>query len=321
MSSQTELLSAYLIMGEDELRKGKALEHMDARLVKAGGDPSFDKEVFDGEQSVDPSEVRASLDLLPFMSEFRLVVIKNVDKASKAVQDTLTEYLAAPAPTTVLIMTALKVAKNTRLYKACAKIGDKAVLEYEKKTIRDLPQEVQKMALAHGVSIYPDAVDLLIRYIGDSTLMLDNEIKKLAVAILPKKTIEAQDVATLVTRTSEVKPWDFTQAIGVRDAANAMRLLSLMPSQNLIGLFTLTVSRLRELLVTKTLDAKGKGAQLAQELGLQNWQVKNHHAWARNYTEDELRDALISAVDCEIALKTTPDKETAFKTWILSFCN
>ena len=70
----------------------------------------------------------------------------------------------------------------------------------------------------------------------------------------------------------------------------------------------------------KALAQRGQAGMLASELGLQAWQVKNFPAWARNYTMDELVDAMRSAPDCERALKSSPDKDAAFQGWVLSFC-
>lgn len=314
------LLPAYLMVGGDELKQRSALARLDARLEATGGDPEFNREVLDGTNPPEEAQLRAMLDTLPFGSDFRLVVLKDVDKAPKATTEALVSYLGNPCPSTVLAMTAAKLPKSTRLYKAVAALGATAVLDCAPKKRREIPQQVVGMARSRGKAMDVQAADLLVRLLGESTLMLDNEVGKLAVALGSKPIIEESDVRRLVTRVSEVKPWDFLDAVAQRDPAQAARMLSLMPSQSPVGLFSLTVTRLRELVCAKALARRGSTQSLASELGLQAWQVKNHAAWARNYTMDELTAALRSAPACEEALKTLPDKQLSFQRWVFSFC-
>lgn len=313
------LLHAYLMVGEDELKQRTALERLEKRLA-ASGEAEFNQDVLDGASLSDAALLRSSLDTLPFASDFRLVIIKGVDKAPKATRDMLADYLASPNPTTVLAMTCAKMPKSTRLYKAVAKLDEKAVMDCAPKKRWELPPQVAGMARTRGKQMDPEAAELLVRLVGESTTMLDTEVRKLASTIGDRANITAADVEANVTRIAEVKPWDFLDAVCQRDPALAMRMLDEMPSQSPIGLFTLAVSRLRELIAAKALAERGTPGMLAQTLGMQSWQVKNHATWARNYTMAELLAALRGAATCDEALKSTPDKTRAIQRWVLSFC-
>lgn len=318
--AQTPLLPVYLALGTDELKKRRTVERLDGRLVAAGGDPEFNREELDGSASPEPDLLRAMLDTLPFGSDFRLVVFKDVDKAPKAASEAIVSYLENPCPTTVLMMTACKQARTTRLYKAVAKFGEKAVIDCTPKKRWELPQQVVGMARAHGKAMDAEAAEQLVRLVGESTALIDNELAKLALNVGGAPRITAEDVRRMVPRVAEVKPWDFLDAVCRREPAEAMRLYAQMPTQSPIGLFTLAVSRVRELIAAKALGERGCPGTLAAELGMQQWQVKNHASWARNYTMAELVDALRGAAPCEEALKSSPDKDLAVQRWVLSFC-
>ena len=132
---------------------------------------------------------------------------------------------------------------------------------------------------------------------------------------------EADDVERLVMRTAEVKPWDFLNAVSARDLPRALELLALQPDRSEVRLFSLLVTRLRELIVAKALDARGAGRELATTLGVQSWQVKNHLTWARRYKMAELVDALSAAVDVEAALKGSRDSALALRMWVIQICS
>ena len=317
--AQAALLPAYLMVGTDDLKKKTALAHLQKRL-EASGEPEFNLDVIEGSEQPDAGAVRSSLDTLPFGGEFRLVIMRDVDKAPKPVTEAVVAYLKAPNPTTVLAMTAAKVAANTRLYKAVAAVSTKAIMDCAPKKRMDLPLQVVKMAASHGKRISPEAAEELIRLVGESTTMLDAELGKLAVALGQQGDITPQDIDAHVVRVAEVQPWDFLDAVCRRNPTEAMQMLNRMPSQSVIGLFALTIRRLRELISAKALDRKGCLGQLASELKLQSWQVKSHGTWARNYSMAELTGALRSGAQCEADLKSLPDKTLTFQRWVLSFC-
>ena len=49
-----------------------------------------------------------------------------------------------------------------------------------------------------------------------------------------------------------------------------------------------------------------------------DWQCKNHARWARGFTAEELRRALVGARDTERAMKSGSDPDVAFLDWVLA---
>ena len=166
------------------------------------------------------------------------------------------------------------------------------------------------MARAYGKTIDIMAAEELVSRVGENSRMLDNELKRLS-AMLEGESISRSDIEALVARTAKVKPWDLLNAVSARDMKRALELYQLQPPRSEVRLFSLLVTRLRELICAKALDARGEGRNLAQVLGLQGWQVRNHVGWARKYSMEELVCALRTAVDIEAALKGSADSELA----------
>ena len=313
--ADVQLLPAYLIVGADEYKRENAVKRMKARL-EASGVADFNYDERDLSRDPDMDDIVASLYTYPLGADFRLVILRNCGRLPKAVSEPLVAYLEDPAPTTVCLLVAESLAKNTRLYKAVAAIGPKAVVDCTPKKSWELPPYVMQMARSHGIEITRPAAEELIARTGEDTRALDNELKRLA-AQTEGGTIEREDVERIVERTAEAKPWGFLDAVCERDMVRALEQLSLQPKGSEVRLWTLLVGRIRELIYTKALDARGEGGSLAETLGLQGWQVKKHHAWARNYTMDELVDALSSAAEVEGDLKGSRDSELAFRMWVI----
>ena len=270
-----ELLPGYLVVGSDELKSSHTIEKMKARLDASG------------------------------MAAFNL----DERDMAKAVSEPLVEYFANPSSTTVCLVVATTLAKNTRLYKAIAKLGAKAVISCAPMKAYELPPRVAKMAQAHGKAMGIPAAEALVSRAGENMRMLDNELKKLA------SMIDGPEITP-----AEVKPWELLNAVAARDLTRSLELLKLQPAKSEVRIWSLLVTRLRELIIAKSLDARGQAGQLASALGVQTWQVKNHASWARRWKMDELLEALSSAVDVELALKGSRDGELALQMWVMGMC-
>ena len=310
------LLPGYLIVGSDELKSSRAVERMRARLGKSGM-VEFNLDERDMTKDPQVDDIVASLNTFPMGAEFRLVILTNCDKLPKAMSEPLVEYFANPSPTTVCLVVATALAKNTRLYKAIKKLGDKAIIDCAPKKTWEMPPQVVKMAAAHGKAMGLPAAEALVARSGENTRMLDNELKKLA-SMVTGSEITLADIERHVMRTAEVKPWEFLNAVAARDLVRSLELLKLQPAKSEVRLWSLLVTRLRELIIAKSLDTRGQGSQLATTLGVQGWQVKNHLSWARRWRMDELLEALSQAIEVELALKGSRDSELALRMWVIS---
>ena len=309
------LLPAYLIVGADELKRSSAIGRMRTRL-ESSGMAEFNLDERDMAKDPQVDDIIASLNTFPMGADFRLVILDNCGKLPKAVSEPLVGYFGNPSPTTVCLVIADSLAKNTRLYKAIAKLGAKAVIDCTPKKAWELPGQVVAMARAHGKVMGTAAAEVLVSRAGENTRMLDNELKRLA-SMVSGPEIALSDVERLVMRTAEVKPWEFLNAVSARDMTRALELLALQPDRSEVRLWSLLVTRIRELIVAKALDARGAGRELASTLGVQSWQVKNHLGWARRYRMDELVAALSGAVEVELALKGSRDSALALRLWVI----
>ena len=177
--SETGLLPAYLIVGTDGVKRDHAVSRMKARLEKSGM-VEFNLDERDMTKDPDIESIIGSLNTFPMGSEFRLVILDGCSKLAKAVSEPLVGYLASPSPTTVCLIIADSLAKNTRLYKAIAKIDKKAIVDCSGTKRWELPRRVQQMATQRGKSISTAAAEELVSRSGENTRMLDNDLAKLA---------------------------------------------------------------------------------------------------------------------------------------------
>ncbi|MDO4443131.1 MAG: DNA polymerase III subunit delta [Slackia sp.] len=316
MAEKDALLPAYLINGEDDLKRETVLKRLRARIAKLG-DIDFNCDTFDGETALG-GDIVSACNTMPFASEVRLVVVTSADALRKADSEALVDYLGHPSETTVLCLTARKLAKNARLYKAVAAVGSRAVIDCAPAKKYELVRNVRAMAVTHGITLGEAASQRLVDLVGENTVRIDAELKKLALA--HGSSSQPVGVAEVESMVAEAKPWDFTDAFAARDIAACVNLLGKMDSMSPYALIGKCTACIRELIAVHALAARGQSGTkpLAAYLKVPEWRVKNHASRARRWKASELRAALSSARDCERAMKTGADPDAAFLEWMLA---
>ena len=315
-SKQDSFLPAYLIVGEDALKRDAVMKRLRGRIA-ALGDLSFNSDEFDAETAVG-ADIVTACNTMPFASPLRLIEVKSIDKIKKADAEALVAYAASPSETAVLALVGDKLAKNTRLYKAIAALGKQAIIDCTPPKAFELPKMVRSLAVGHGVTLTEGAARTLVDLVGEDTVRLDGEIAKIALAHRGADAVTEHEVAAMVGRTAEVKPWEFVDAFAARDLKKCMLLRRRMGSTSPHALIAMCTTRIRELICAKALIARGNQRGIAAALHAPDWRVKNHATWARGFEAVELREALVSARDAERAMKSGANPDEAFLDWVVA---
>lgn len=309
------LLPAYLVVGEDALKRETVMTRLRARLATLG-DLSFNSDEFNGETALGDDVVTAC-NTVPFASPVRLVEVRGAEKLKKGDSEALVSYLSSPNEMTVLALIAEKMAKNTRLFKAVNALGKAAVIDCAPLKRFELPKTIRSLAVGHGVTLTQGAANKLIELVGEDTVHLDSELKKIALAHRGTDAVNEHEIVEMVARTAEVKPWELVDALSARDLQKCLLYLGRMKSTSPHALLALCTTRLRELLCAHALADRGNAQGIAAALKMPDWRCKNHARWALLFSSEELRNAVIAARNTERAMKSGADPATAFLEWVL----
>ncbi|MCL2437666.1 MAG: DNA polymerase III subunit delta [Coriobacteriia bacterium] len=331
MTSKAKLQPVNLIISDQDLLRAEALKRLRQRMTEEGVDLDLDSQVFDAE-SMDIAGFTSATGTLPFMSPLRLVVVQNIDKlkASDERVQAVVEYCLNPNPTTVLTLTAQRVAKTTKLYKAVAKSG--LVIDRKAPAKKDLPGHVVLMFAQAGIQASQMDSTTLINLVGDDLASLNSAIEQLAafkdVAGRRKAgddtliSISQLEITNMIGDTSEVKAWELTDALANRDGLKTLDILNRLTrsegdSINFLVVF-LAATKIRELLTARALIDRGDGTSSALIEQLQNHSTKGKgrslQPWladrilrqARQFSAEQLRESLRELAEVEYTMKTSP---------------
>lgn len=313
-----ELLCAYLVVGDDALKREAVINRLKIRLEEVG-DLSFNYDTFNAEVA-SAQDIIAACTTIPFASEKRLVLVTNAEKLKQQDVGAIITYLDNPLTSTVLCLVAEKLAKTSKLSKAVAALGASALIDCARPKRSELPHQVKQMASSYGLVLDGRAITKLIELVGDDTVRIDSELKKLSLSQEGGTTVTERDITALIAPSVEPKPWEFVDAFSARDIKTCMTLLPKMPSVSPHSLIAMCASRIRELICVVSAYETGTLSEsfLAQELSLPEWRLKKHLRWSRSFSKEELRAALVSSCDTERKMKSGADACTAFVDWVIS---
>jgi DNA polymerase-3 subunit delta len=313
------LLPIYLIVGDDALKVARVLERLTACVAQAGP-IDFNLSRFSAE-TADFNEVVADCNTVPFGGDKRLVILEGADKITKDATEILLDYLRNPAEICVLAICAKSMPKNSRIRKAVDKIGKDAVIEC-KVDEKSMPGVVAGLARDKGLVLEGAAAARLATLIGPDTVRADTELEKLAVRYGTGARITVSIVEDNVERAGEPKPWDLTDAMAARDTARVLRLLDDMSTASPYALIAMCTNRIRDLIAARdALDFGGGAARLVAEGVVKSDYVgRKYLGFAKNFTAQELREALYASVECEQAMKSGTDPKDALQDWLIGVC-
>lgn len=315
--SREPLLSAYLAVGTDELKAGRVVQRLKAYLPPES--LAFNLDEREVTPALDADSLISSLETLPLGSPLRVVILTHGERLTRELRDALADYLKNPNPSTTLCLVAEKLDGRSPLYKAFKAMDPKAVIDCAPVKRWELPRQVIRMARGYGMQMDEGAAEALVERVGQSTAMLDGQLRTLSELCRGKSTISVDDVVENVARIQEPKPWTFVDAICERNAAEALGQYFLMDNPSQIALTAFIAMRIRELVCAKSLVARGEGPALANELGKKSWQVKNHVRWAGHFKEGELEAILARCARTERELKGGANPDMCLVS-LVAFC-
>jgi DNA polymerase III delta subunit len=246
-----------MILGDE----GLLVQEAEQRAVSeafGGAAPGFNHAVFSAAGGAE-----AALDLArtqPMMARRRVVVIRDLEKASVELLDVLAAYVESPNPSTLLLLVGSKLPEATggvdrgrRLENRLKKTD--AVLRFQAKDQHPIAFATEQAALL-GCKLDRRAAELLVELVGSDLGRLRMEVAKAAAWLGGAGLIDVVAVEAVSSPVAEAVVWDLTDAILVGDINRALTTTHRMledagpgdgASHRLLALVTWQVRRVLEL--------------------------------------------------------------------------
>ncbi|MGB9803183.1 DNA polymerase III subunit delta [Desulfofundulus sp.] len=313
-----KIAPVYLFHGEEAFLQEKAVQRFREKLLTSpAGEFNFD--VLDGEE-VTEGDIVMRAQAPPFMARWRLVVVRHAPffasnsggsgqkRASVSARDSeapLLAYVRQPALTTCLIFTTTRpVDRRSRLFKALKERG--RVVEFTFLQTRDLVRWLEKQARLARKSITPAVAGLLVRRVGPSLFVLNQEMAKLISYTGSRETILEEDINRLTVPVLEENIFQVVDAIGERRIGAALEGIRELMRQGQAGpaILAMVARQFRLMLqVLELTPAKQSPGEIAAKLGVPPFAVRKLLVQAGNFTREQVVTLLQQLLELDRAVK------------------
>jgi DNA polymerase-3 subunit delta len=308
---------AFYLHGEDQFRKEEALR----ALIDVHVDPStrdFNLDLLRGTEA-DPETLASVMATPPMMSEWRVVVLREVEglASTKRARDELLRVAADPPPGLALLMSCT-VPKGSKA-KFYSELRRKTQsVEFKAVTDADVPGWLMERASeVHGVEVDVEAARALGAAVGSDLGVLARELEKLSELVGERKRVTLQDVERAGTRLPSQDRWAWFDLVGERRFEEARRALRTLLGQGETGV-GLVIGLTTQLLRLGLAVEKGPAGLEAALPMHQKWLARRLKDQARRWTGHEIDHALCGLRDVDRLLKASAHGDEHFlETWLL----
>ena len=297
--------SLYLVYGEEAFLVDEALKAIKARVLVEGAQ-DFNYDSFYAPDAT-AAQVRDAVEMLPVMTEQRLVVYKNVDNLKEDAWATLLPVLESPIESTCLVLVATKIDKRKKVFKTIFENG--IAVELKKPFENQVSAWVEYIAGLHGVQLTSDAISVLQQLVGTNLSEIQNEIQKIKLSSVSAKTFDVSDVLSVVSRSRIESVFTLTEALSKRDRAQALLCLAnlLENGQNESGIVSLILRQMRILAQVRTGLRDGLSSnRLSQKIGVPEFFMKQYVNQSRLWDDYKINNTIRALHETDKALKSSP---------------
>jgi DNA polymerase III subunit delta len=267
---------------------------------------------------------------VPMLARRQVVIVTEVEaleqmaeqKREAEIKD-LADYLAGPAPFTVLILEAKELDQRTRFAKML--LEQALVLAAE---LPEDPRERARMAAALAVqmarerdsAIEEDAADELADLCNFDLRAMQSEIDKLATYAGAGRPIRRADVEALVVSEKKYSVWELAEVLATRQRARAFHFLAnvLQQGEAAPALIGAMAWMYRKLIEAQQLSPHTSSYQAAGRLGMRAATAELAIRHAKQIPRRQLVEGLRALYDADSRLKSGSTNDRAVMEFVVA---
>lgn len=311
----------YLFTGDDHYLKREAVQRLKKALLHDKSE-AFNFNIYD----VGKCDIREVIDTLrsaPFISGKRLVLLRNIDAATKDVQETIMGYARNPSKNACLVLESSKEGLSREFY------GD--ITRYAREISFTAPKGnriigwIQREFKARGKLIRYNAAHLLKELKTDDINGLRCEIDKLITYIGKRSTILREDVEELVGGSASRSVFEFVHALSRKDTKQALAiakdlLRTKKPAPEILGMIGWQFRRIKK---AKAFLKKGTTSKNASiKCNIPPFYMERFIKEIRSFTANELDRNIDYLLDADYSIKKGYAKpQDALELLIVKICS
>lgn len=338
---KNRLKPIYLFYGEEKYLIDYSINLLRQNYVSDGLE-ILNYIVLDGE-IIGMEDIYDACETLPFMSEKKIVIIKNlgifggkgkgsVSEEFKGKENELKDYIATLEDYISLVFVEKRgnIDRRKGIIKTINKFGK--VVEFTRLRGKDLNNWVKDTFKKHGKTVSYYDLNYFIQnssYLdreGNKNLYdLKNEISKIVNFTGDKKEITKKDIDETMTKSLDTNIFSLLNSIGEKDINNSLKVFHEMCVSNepIPLILYMIIRQLRLIFMLKLLKEKGYDKKTAmRKLKIGDYQYNIFLKQSRNFSKSQLEKALILCLESDEKIKSgIMDGELTLEVLIVKMCS
>lgn len=282
----------YILHGEESFFIDRIASEIE-RLGLQEHERDFNQAILYG-RDCDPDQVKDTCLRFPMMAERQLVFVRELQTWRIDQVEKLEPYLLKPTPTTVLVLCYKhkKIDGRKSILKSAQKGGGQVFVSDKVREDR-LPDLLITLAKNHKRRLGNTEATLLASHLGADLSKAMKEVEKLCLVTEEGGAISSDIIQRFVGISKDHNVFELQNAIGTRNALKAQQIANHFASDPKENPLVLTLGFLNTYfnkLAVVHANAGKSQAELATELKVNPFFVKDYMAHARNYSPARLMD-------------------------------
>ena len=320
-----KVYTVYLLYGQDEFRIEEAITVL-AESILGKENREFNLENIYVDKKTEIADVIERARDLPFLSKYRIIILREIDKLTKTQLNLLCSYLKDPVATTCMILTTKRGNIDKALKELVALKG--VIFHFPRLNERQLISWIRAKAKELGISISRDAAYLLYQIVGEDTMDLFQELQKLSMGVEGKKEIISEDIKRFAFQSRVYGIFELMDAISERDLQRSLMILRRYmeiqgPKDGALIIIGMLNRQIKLLLQVKDILEKkgeaGKG-EISEILGAAKFTLNKIIRQSKLWDKEELYRALRLLYKADVRLKIQSLYNHIIEDLIISLC-
>ncbi|PID29941.1 MAG: DNA polymerase III subunit delta [Candidatus Cloacimonadota bacterium] len=300
-----------VVSGEDAYYRDLTLDSALKRLI-APENREFDYFLCYGED-VRAEEVLVQLEMIPFMNDVRVTVLKNFDSLRTEDKNSLAKYAENPSLSSKLILTANKLDQRLNSIKSILKNAVHITCK-SAYNVGDIVKWLKQRLVAEKITMEPKAVDFFSNMTDLDYLEAENTFQKILIHAGDSQMIHLEDVKECLGHFKAGTIFELQNAIGNRAKKKAVLTLESMleNGENAIMIITMLTGFFTVLWKINALRRGHIGFKEIKESHLKNvfWKYRDDYIkFSSNYKLKSLRKCFGILYRTDFSLKSLNVKE------------
>jgi DNA polymerase-3 subunit delta len=325
--AQGKAVAAVLLLGPDSFLRESCREQIIETLVEPAARQWAVQHYFGADEKLDAVLGRARM--MPMLTPRQVIVFSDLERIEPGTDskkddpaEALREYLASPAPFTVLVLEAAKLDQRTKLARVLTEEVPTVAAELPdepSERLRIASRLIQQMAAKEQGAVDEDAAEELADLCNGDLAAIHSELTKLVTYAGPGRRISRADVEALVVAEKKYSVWELADVLASGQRSRAILFLDQLLREGeqppaLVGALAWTF---RKLLEAQELGRGASPGMAAGRLGMRRDAAEAAVRQAQKISRKQLVRGLRALYEADSRLKSGVKDERAVMEFLL----